>query len=90
MTKIYLRSQDVVYVFISFLAARCVEKTSDTCVEVIGDVDYAIDDEKPGKTLSQDIKDLVNKIVKQYRDRYSGWSFNANQDSHMTTLQLTA
>ena len=28
--------------------------------------------------------------MKQYRDRYSGWTFQANQDSHTATLQLTA
>jgi hypothetical protein len=48
-------------------AARCVGETSDRCVQVIGDVDYAIN-EKPGKTSSEDLKDLINKIVKEYRD----------------------
>ena len=32
----------------------------------------------------------TSAIVKQYGDRYSGWSFNANQDNHIATLQLTA
>ena len=32
----------------------------------------------------------TSAIVKQYSDRYSGWSFNANQDNHVATLQLTA
>ena len=32
----------------------------------------------------------TSAIVKQYSDRYSGWSFVANQDSRSATLQLTA
>ena len=29
-------------------------------------------------------------IVKQYQERYCGWEFKANQDSHSATLQLSA
>jgi len=47
--------------------ARCTGTTSNICVVVTGDVNYAISDES-GKTTPQNLKAIINKIIKEYKD----------------------